>query len=49
MACRFKNRTDGSNRGKSGDDDQIGRFLLTAPPFRFPGVVGSPATPTASD
>jgi len=25
-----------------------GRFLLTAPPLRLPGAVGSPATPVAT-
>jgi hypothetical protein len=27
---------------------QRNRFLLTAPPLRLPGAVGSPATPVAT-
>ena len=29
-------------------DKKRSRFLLTAPPLRLPGAVGSPATPVAT-
>ena len=29
-------------------DNKRSRFLLTAPPLRLPGAVGSPATPVAT-
>jgi hypothetical protein len=29
-------------------DRKRSRFLLTAPPLRLPGAVGSPATPVAT-
>ena len=30
------------------EEDVLNRFLLTAPPLRLPGAVGSPATPVAT-
>jgi len=47
--ARWQHRPDGSNWGEFGEDDQLGRMnLLTAPPLRLPGSVGSPVNPVAA-
>jgi len=49
VSLRWSRRPEGSTWGDFGPDDERGRLnLLTAPPLRLPGAVGSPTTPIAT-
>lgn len=56
MAKRWRQRPEGSSWGELWHLSELAdwlreagrnRFLLTAPPLRLPGAVGSPVTPVA--